>query len=129
MKNKGFTLLEIIVVISIIGLVFSVILPVSYDYYVGIRDSIKVYKLAFDISKLRRESFLYSKPHRFKLKDRKIFLNEELFRDDLEVEGEGEIIFYRNGTSNGGEIVVRTERYRYIIKIKNPDGEVSVEKS
>ena len=61
MKGKGFTLIEILVVLVIVSLMLSVSMPVSYSMYQRYQASQKAEAVLVWISGIRMDSFLYSK--------------------------------------------------------------------
>ena len=56
-KQKGFTLIEVLLVVAIIGIMLSVSLPVSFSMYNSYKSSLKAQEVMIFISKLKRESF------------------------------------------------------------------------
>jgi len=129
MKNYGFTLVEILIVVSIIGLIFSVTLPISYELYESYKNSLKAQKVMLYIASLKRESFLYSEEK-----------DISSFEGALIVNGEPKVFpgvyivvkkpfkLFKNGTSNGGEIEIHVGGEKYKIVVSAPFGDLSLER-
>lgn len=127
--QKGFTLIEILIVIAILGLLFSVTIPVSYELYENYKNSLKVQDLMFYISTLKRESFLYSEPIEISSSDGAILVNgEKRTFNDLFIVISQPFRFFKNGTTEGGQIEVRINNGLYKIKVSSPFGEITLER-
>ena len=121
-------MIELLIVVSIIGIMMTVALPISYEMYSRYKASLKAQEVMVVISDLRRESFLYS--------ENKVLASTE---DTLTVNGETRsfvdtriridppIEFYRNGTTTGGVINLRIGDYVFILHIKAPLGDMNLE--
>ena len=97
---QGFTLIEILLVISIIGLMLSVTLPISYSMYNSYKASLKAEEVMIFVSTLKRESFLYSEAKILSSKEGVMTVNgkEKTFNDIL-IHIDPPVEFYKNGTS------------------------------
>ena len=129
-KVSGFTLIEILIVISIIGLLFSVSLPVSYSMYRSYTASLKAEEVMVFISTLKRESFLYSEAKELSSKNGVITVNgkEEPF-DNTIIQIDQPIKFYKNGTTSGGTLKIYVfEDQVYSLNIQAPFGNLILER-
>jgi prepilin-type N-terminal cleavage/methylation domain-containing protein len=130
MQKRGFTLVEVLITISILVLIFSVSLPISFSMYKYYKESQEVDKFVIFLSTLRREAFLYNKEHKIAEKDGFLIIDDKA----TEIEGlkfsiDTPIIFYKNGTSSGGTIIVYTPNFKFKIEISAPFGEIKYEKN
>ncbi len=126
-KDAGFTLIELLMVIAIIGVLFSVGLPVSYQLYQSYSASLSAQDVMLFVAGVRREAFVYS--------ERKVIESQA---DELLVGGEKKafkgvrfntsspIIFYPNGTSSGGVISLRVGGQDFRVEVKSPMGDLSL---
>ena len=125
-KQSGFTLIELLVVVSLIGLLISVSVPVSYNMYLSYQASLKAEEVFVYVSKVRRESFLYG--------DEVVLSSQEgLIQSDdgqsakfpdVFVQIDEPIKFYKNGTTSGGIVKIRTAAAAYRLTITAPFGEL-----
>ncbi len=123
--KKGFTLIELLITLSIVATVFAIAIPVSYTTYKGYRESLEAQKVLMLLSSIRRESFLYNREKFIEAK------NGSLIIDGAEKEFEGisiyiekPIIYYKNGTTSGGKIGLKTENSAFLIYIDTPSGDL-----
>jgi prepilin-type N-terminal cleavage/methylation domain-containing protein len=128
-KSKGFTLMELLVVVILIGLIFSVIFPetkTKYEKYVG---SLEAEKIILFLLKKKRESFLYGKEIEIFVKDGILCTDEgERFKPEkgyLQIESS--LKFYPLGSTNGGKIYFNFGKITFLIQVKAPFGEISLE--
>jgi general secretion pathway protein H len=130
MKNKkGFTLIEILIVLSIIGLMFSVALPISYSMYGSYKASLKAEEVMVFISSLKRESFLYSEAKVLSSKDGVMIVNgKEKTFDDTSIQIDQPIEFYRNGTTSGGTLKIYVGDQAYTLNVQTPLGGIILER-
>lgn len=128
-NKKGFTLIEILIVVSIMGLILSVSLPISYDMYRSYKASLKAEKVMVFISSLKRESFLYSEAKVLSSKDGVMIVNgkEETF-DDTSIQIDQPIEFYKNGTTSGGTINIYVANHAYSLNIQALLGNLILER-
>jgi general secretion pathway protein H len=128
-EKKGFTLIEILIVISIIGLMLSVGLPISYDMYRSYKASLKAEKVMIFVSSLKRESFLYSEAKVLSSKDGVMIVNgKEKTFDDTSIQIDQPIEFYRNGTSSGGTLKISAGGQAYTLNVQTPLGGLILER-
>ena len=128
-NQKGFTLIEILIVVSIIGLMLSVSLPISYSMYMSYKASLKAEEVMIFISSLKRESFLYSEAKILSSKDGVIIVNgkEQVFNDTI-VQIDHPIEFYKNGTTSGGTLKIYVGNQAYSLNVKAPLGDIILER-
>ncbi len=123
-RGAGFTLIEILISISIVGLMFTVAIPVSYSMYKAYKESLEAEKVLMLVSSLRRESFLHSKETILDAKEGRLVVDGTVKDDfkDIFIHTERSIVFYRNGTTSGGRIVLNTKDNIFYINIDAPFG-------
>ena len=128
-NRKGFTLIEILLVISIIGLMLSVTLPISYNMYTSYKASLKAEEVLLFVSTLKRESFLYSEANILASKEGVMTINgkEKPFHDTL-IRIDPPIEFYKNGTASGGTVNINVGDQAYSLNVKAPFGELFLER-
>lgn len=129
MNKKGFTLIEILLVISIIGIMFSVSLPISYNMYNSYKASIKAQEIMVFVSGLRLESFLYSEGKILSSVNDVITVNglQRSFAD-THVQIDQPITFYKNGTTSGGIVKISVGDQAYSLSVKAPLGDLILER-
>jgi prepilin-type N-terminal cleavage/methylation domain-containing protein len=128
-ERKGFTLIEILIVVSIIGLMLSVSLPISYSMYQGYKASLKAEEVMIFISSLKRESFLYSEAKVLSSKDGVMIVNgKEKTFDDTSIQIDQPIEFYKNGTTSGGALKIFVGNQAYSLNIQAPFGNIILER-
>jgi general secretion pathway protein H len=128
-EKKGFTLIEILIVLSIIGLMFSVALPISYSMYESYKASLKAEEVMVFISSLKRESFLYSEAKVLSSKDGVMIVNgKEKTFDDTSIQIDQPIEFYRNGTTSGGTLKIYVGDQAYTLNVQTPLGGIILER-
>jgi general secretion pathway protein H len=129
MNKKGFTLIEILIVVSIIGLMLSVSLPISYSMYRSYKASLKAEEVMVFISSLKRESFLYSEAKVLASKDGVMIVNgKEKTFDDTSIQIDQPIEFYRNGTTSGGTLKIYVGNQAYSLNVQAPLGGLILER-
>ncbi len=126
---QGFTLIEILLVISIIGLMLSVTLPISYSMYNSYKASLKAEEVMIFVSTLKRESFLYSEAKILSSKEGVMTVNgkEKTFNDIL-IQIDPPVEFYKNGTTSGGTVKIKVEDQAYSLNVRSPFGEIFLER-
>lgn len=127
--RKGFTLIEILIVVSIIGLILSVSLPISYNMYMSYKASLKAEEVMVFISSLKRESFLYSEAKVLASKDGAITVDgkEKVFGDTI-IQIDQSIEFYKNGTTSGGTVKIYVGDQAYTLNVQTPLGGIILER-
>lgn len=124
---NGFTLVELLLVVSIMGIMFSVSLPISFKMYSNYKASVKAQEVMVFISSLRREAFLYSERKNLSSKDKIMTING----DKKEFEGVKVLIdtpveFFRNGTTSGGVIMIFVDDQVYRLNVQAPVGDLAL---
>jgi prepilin-type N-terminal cleavage/methylation domain-containing protein len=128
-NKKGFTLIEILIVVSILGLMFSVSLPISYGMYMSYKASLKAEEVMVFISGLKRESFLYSEAKALSTKDGVMTVNgKEKTFEDASIQIDQPIDFYRNGTTSGGTVKIYVGNQAYSLNVQAPFGNLILER-
>jgi len=129
MNRKGFTLIEILIVVSIIGLILSVSLPISYNMYMSYKASLKAEEVMVFISSLKRESFLYSEVKVLSSKDGVMTVDgkEKVFGDTI-IQIDQSIEFYRNGTTSGGTLKIYVGNQVYSLNVQALLGNLILER-
>lgn len=124
-EQKGFTLIELLFVVAIIGMMLSVSLPVSFSMYNNYKSSLKAQEVMIFISKLKRESFLYSEIKILSSKNNMITVDGQAKAfDDSRINVDSPITFYRNGTTSGGMVKVNTSGSVYLVAVRAPFGDL-----
>jgi general secretion pathway protein H len=128
-KVSGFTLIEILVALSLISLLFSVSLPISFGLYRSYNASLKAETVMLFISQLRRESFLYSESNLVSSLNGRLIINgiEKTF-PEIKVQVPQPIEFYKNGTTSGGTVQMAVGDEHYALTIQGPFGELHLER-
>jgi len=129
LKNKGFTIIELLIVIILVGMVLSVALPVSYGMYETYKASLRAQEVMTYVSELRRNAFLYSERTVLSSQDGNMTVDGEKkkFRE-INVRISEPIVFFRNGTSSGGIIVLGVGDVVQNLVVKTPLGDLSLER-
>jgi prepilin-type N-terminal cleavage/methylation domain-containing protein len=131
MKKKGFTLVEVILVVLLILLIFSIIYPFSINMLTRQKEKKKILEVIVSISDLRRKSFSYLKNGVISARKNCLtftlggkILKKICFKKNIVLKGE--IIFNKNGVSKGSQIVFQNLSNPYKIKIEKLTGKVSL---
>jgi prepilin-type N-terminal cleavage/methylation domain-containing protein len=127
--KKGFTLIEMLIVVAIIAILFSTIAPISINMYKSYMASQSAEKILILLSKIRRHSFLYSVEYNIHCKKGHLFINDKeiALKDKVTCKTQKPIIFYNNGTSSGGDMKIKISNFTYTIKVSSPFGAISLE--
>jgi len=122
-SQKGFTLIEILLVVAIVGIMLSVSLPMSFSMYESYKASLKAQEVMVFISSLRRESFLYSEGKVLSSKNDVITVDgKEKNFEDTRIRIDSPITFFRNGTTSGGTIRIYVGDQAYSLNVTAPLG-------
>lgn len=127
--NKGFTLIEILLVMAIMGFMTAVTLPVSYRMYQSYKASLGAEDVLVYISKTRREAFLYGEEKTIEAKSGIMQDNGSpvVFQDAF-VQIDTPIRFYKNGTTSGGALKIYVGDYAYLLRVQPVFGNLMLEK-
>jgi|SRR5208337_5393019 prepilin-type N-terminal cleavage/methylation domain-containing protein len=129
-KKNGFTIIELLIVIILVGMVLSVALPVSYGMYETYKASLRAQEVMTYVSGLRRDAFLYSERKVLSSQDGNMTVDGEkkVFRE-MGIHISEPIVFFRNGTSSGGVIELSVGDVVQNLVVKTPLGDLSLERS
>ena len=126
--QKGFSLIELLIVVSIIGLMMTVTLPISFNMYARYKASLKAQEVMVAVADLRRESFLYSENKVISSASDKMTINGETkIFTDTRIRIDLPIQFYKNGTTSGGIINLIIGGYAFKLNVKAPLGDLSLD--
>jgi prepilin-type N-terminal cleavage/methylation domain-containing protein len=128
--KSGFTLIEILLVVSIIGLIMGVTVPASYNMYLNYKNSLHAEEVLAYVSNVRRESFLYGQETVLSSKQGRIQPNDGTLIGfaDIFVQIDTPIKFYKNGTTSGGALRIRAGDTVYRLKVTAPFGNLLLER-
>lgn len=126
MRKKGFTLIEILIVLLITGILYSLVLPYSQsliEKYQAIRKAEEVKSFLF---KKKAEAFLYGEKIELLTKDGKIVAsnNDTFAIEKANIIIDAPIMFYPLGTTNGGVVKIIFPSITIELEIIPPLGEV-----
>ena len=128
-RSPGFTLIEILLVMAILGLMLSVTLPISYDMYRSYKASLRAEEVMMVVSGLKRESFLYNERKILTSENGVMRVNgEEKTISEAQIRIDTPIEFYKNGTTSGGILTVVTGNQVYEVQVQAPLGNLSLER-
>ncbi|MGA3281580.1 MAG: prepilin-type N-terminal cleavage/methylation domain-containing protein [Smithella sp.] len=129
-KKNGFTIIELLIVIILVGMVLSVALPVSYGMYETYKASLRAQEVMTYVSGLRRDAFLYSERKVLSSQDSTITVDgsKKIF-NGIKINISEPIVFFRNGTSSGGVIELSVGDVVQNLVVKTPLGDLSLERS
>jgi len=129
-NKRGFTVVELLIVVILVGMVLSVGLPVSYGMYTTYNASLRAQEVMAYVSELRREAFLYSERKVLSSQDGHIMVDGgKKIISGIDVHLSEPIVFFRNGTSSGGIIVLSMGDVVQRLVVKAPLGDLSLERS
>lgn len=146
MKARGFTLLEILIVISIIALSYTLIPKMFFSGVSGAELKSNARQVAGGL-KLARDAAIYGRKSAFLSLDlgnrtftvdgdarlHKLHPEVELklftAQDDLVSDTVGTIRFFADGSSNGGRVTVGSGARKYLIDIDWLTGRVTIDES
>ena len=122
-KQRGFTLIELLIVLAIIGMMLSVSLSFSAGLYNGYKASMKAEEVLIFVSKLRRESFLYSEAKVLSSANDVLTIDGTANAfEDIRIRVDIPIAFYRNGTTSGGAVNIYVGDQLYTLSVQEPLG-------
>lgn len=131
MKNRGFTLIEMLVVVAIVGMMLAVSFPVSYTMYRKYQASQKAEEVLVWVSAIRMNSFLYNKENVLDAVQNRLTLNEVQVAEAKAVSATmgKPIKFFRNGTTTGGQIKIQAEDVVFFLSVEAPFGNIYLKRS
>jgi prepilin-type N-terminal cleavage/methylation domain-containing protein len=131
MEEKGYTLVEVILVVFLVLLILSVIYPLSIDMLSRQKEKKTILEVIVSISDLRKRSFSDFKIGMISTMDNCLIftlggttLKKICFNGNIRIPGE--IFFNKNGVTKGGEIVFQNPGSIYKVKIEKLTGKVSL---
>ena len=129
-QSSGFTLVEILLVISIVALIMSVSVPASYQMYQSYKNSLKAEAVLTYVSNIRRESFLFGEETVLSSTDGRIQQGDGRIMNftDLFVQIDTPIKFYKNGTTSGGVLKIQAGDSIYRLRVSPPFGNLLLER-
>jgi prepilin-type N-terminal cleavage/methylation domain-containing protein len=128
-RFPGFTLIEILLVMAILGLMLSVTLPISYDMYRSYKASLRAEEVMMVVSGLKRESFLYNERKILTSENGVMRVNgEEKTISEAQIRIDTPIEFYKNGTTSGCILTLVTGNQVYEVQVQAPLGNLSLER-
>lgn len=120
-KDRGFTLIELLLSLSIILALLSLTVPVSTSLLRSYRNSLLASKIMVFISDLKRECFLHGEEAEITSLDGSLVINGKKKEfPGAYVMVDNKLKIYRNGTTNGGRVLLSIERENYVIEILPP---------
>ncbi|MBF0344267.1 MAG: prepilin-type N-terminal cleavage/methylation domain-containing protein [Nitrospirae bacterium] len=126
-QQGGFTLIEMLIVIFIVSLIFSVALPVTMRSFQRYAASLEAEKVLVLMSKVQRGAFAMGFDSYVKTVDGLIFVNgEENSIPDVFARLDKPIIFYGNGTTSGGRLVVYVNDFTFSVTVAAPFGSITM---
>jgi len=133
MKRRGFTLIEVVVVLMLIAITASIVIPLSMEMVTRNMEKKKLVEILTEVEKLKDQSFSQLKIGKISLKNNSLlfFLDENKIKEfplEKGAEMAADIFFNRNGISQGGEIVVHLEHASYLVIVKKLTGELKIER-
>ncbi|MBF0316646.1 MAG: type II secretion system protein [Nitrospirae bacterium] len=115
------TIIELLIVIFIISMVFSVALPVTLKTYQRYTASLEAEKVLVLMSGVQRESFATGFDSFVRTVDGVIVINnEEHPIPNTFASLKRSIVFYGNGTTSGGEVVVYVNDFTFLVTVTAP---------
>lgn len=131
-KFQGFTLVELLIVVVIVSLIFSLVTPSIENLYTRYSIHLSAEKVLFYILDFKRRAFLFGEEIEIYEREGKLIIcttegEEEKTFEDFIVEISQPIKFFSTGTTNGGVIKLKKENYTLIITIKAPLGDFLIE--
>ncbi|MCX8069433.1 MAG: type II secretion system GspH family protein [Thermodesulfovibrionales bacterium] len=130
MKNRGFTLVELLVVLAIVSIMASVTVSVSYNMYQAYQSAVEAERVVALVSTTRLESFLYNKFNIISSKEGKLTVNSEPVKgyENIFFQVEQPIKYFQTGTTSGGIIKMTVNNYKFALYIKSPFGDLTLSK-
>ncbi|MBF0539442.1 MAG: type II secretion system protein [Nitrospirae bacterium] len=126
-QQGGMTIIELLIVIFIISMVFSVALPVTLKTYQRYAASLEAEKVLVLLSKVQREAFAAGFDIYVRTVDGLIVINDEKNPiPNTFATLDRPIVFYGNGTTSGGVVVVYVNDFTFAVSITSPLGSMSM---
>ncbi len=127
-RQKGFTLIEILVVMVILFVMLSMVLPISFDMVGRYKAALRAQEVMLYVSGLRRDSFLYSERHLLKSAGNVLTVDgKEIPFDDAQITIADPIYFFSNGTTSSGRIEITVDDEHYLLHVRAPFGSLDLE--
>jgi prepilin-type N-terminal cleavage/methylation domain-containing protein len=124
--KKGFTIIELLIVITLISLMLSYIAPVSYSIVKKYWAQEKALKFARFLYDVRLKSFLYRESYEITTENGYILVNGKKYDKlyDCFAFTDKKIVFYENGTSSDGVVNLICDNVNFSVKVEKPYGRV-----
>jgi len=118
--------MELLIVMVILGFLFSIVVPASQDFYLRYKNSLEAEKVLLFLSEKRREAFLYGEEIEIFAENGTLFTsrNETLRLKEGFITVEKPFKFYPQGTTNGGLVKIYFKRASFEVEVKAPFSEL-----
>lgn len=127
-RNRGFTLLELLLVVLIVGMVYSMAIPYTKAIYERFQEMRQLEEVRAFLLEVRSRAFLYGETLIVNCEGEKLFAESgELILKGASFEMERPIYFFPLGTTSGGSIVINFGERSYRVLVHRPGGEIKIE--
>ncbi len=125
---NGFTFIELIMVVTMVGVLLSVTVPISYSMYERYQASLEAERILTILSTARLEAFLYGEEKVVSSSEGKVIINEKVMDTGSIVfaQIDSPIRFFKTGTTSGGQIRVHSRNNLFIIDVGSPLGDLTL---
>ncbi|MBF0339038.1 MAG: type II secretion system protein [Nitrospirae bacterium] len=122
LRNQGgLTIIELLIVIFIISMLFSVALPVTLRTYQRYMASLEAEKVLVLMLTVQRESFATGFDSYVRTVDGVMLVNNEKTPIPTAFASLNRpIVFYGNGTTSGGEVIVYVNDFTFVVTVTAP---------
>lgn len=129
-RKRGFTLMELLIVVMIAGLLLSVVLPFSMETYGRYRGLMIAERLMLFLAERRVEAFLYGRDIRIEVRDEKLLSTDgkAFEHPDCKITLPRPIEFYARGTSSGGTVEITCRNHDLLIEVEPFTGKITLKR-